>query len=104
MVYVGVDHSTTGVKVGLVEGGDHREAFTLDRAELGDGSVSLLDELSARVGLDEIELATVTYSWGNAISAITPIEDTPNRGTKDAIGATYELGGGTVAYDELADS
>lgn len=104
MAYVGVDHSTTGVKVGIVAGGDPREAFTLDRAELGDGSVSLLDELSSRVALDDVDLAAVTYSWGDAVSAVTPVEDAPNRGVEDHIGAGYELGGGTVAYDELADS
>ncbi|PSP80496.1 hypothetical protein BRC81_02060 [Halobacteriales archaeon QS_1_68_20] len=104
MVYVGVDHSTTGVKVGILDGDEEQTAFTLDRARLGDGSVTLLDALSERVTTDAIDRAAITYSWGNGIASIQDIERTDNRGIKDHIGAGYELGGGTAAYDELEAS
>lgn len=103
-MYVGVDHSTTGVKVGLLDEDGGREAFTLDRAALGAGEVTLLDALAERVRLSDIEQAAINYNWGNAISAIRPTAEAPNRGVKDQIGSGYETGGGTLAYDQLADS
>lgn len=103
-MFVGVDHSTTGVKVGILDGDEKRTAFTLDRAALGEGEADLLGAIADHVPPEEIQQAAINYSWGNAISAVTPIESVDNRGIKDQVGAGYELGGGTVAFDALADS
>ncbi|MEA5388782.1 hypothetical protein VB779_18325 [Haloarculaceae archaeon H-GB11] len=101
-MYVGIDHSTTGIKVTCL-GDDHPEhAFRIDRREVDDGSV--LAALAEHVDPDDVTLATMTYSWANGISEIVDIERPSNRGVKDYTGLGYETGAGARTYDQLRSS
>ncbi|MFD1587132.1 hypothetical protein ACFR9U_09060 [Halorientalis brevis] len=80
-----------------------RSAFQIDRREL-EACESVLEIIDERIGVSNVTLATVTYSYGNGISEITDIESVSNRGVKDLLGLGYETGAGAVVFDQLQDS
>lgn len=101
MVFVGMDHGTTGVFFSVLEKDIH---FKIGREDLSAGKVSALEELSKRVDLGSIKLMAITYAMGDALTAITPIEKVINRGIKSIGGAGKVTGGGTAVYDEIKNS
>lgn len=102
-MYVGIDHSTTGIKVACREDGRVRSVFRIDRREIEECQ-SVLEIIDDRIGRSNITLATVTYSYGNGIAEITDIEAVSDRGVKDLLGLGYETGAGAVVFDQLQAS
>lgn len=102
MVFVGMDHGTTGVSFSIF--GKKPVHFKIGREELSKGKVSALDELAKRVDLESIDLMAITYAMGDGINAITPIEMVRHRGILSIEGAGKVTGGGTVVYDEIERS
>jgi hypothetical protein len=103
-MYVGIDHSTTGIKVACTgEDGELRTAFLIDRRDLEtvEETLAILDD---RVGLSRITLATITYAFGNAIDEIEAIERVPNRGVTDLVGLDYGTGAGAAVFDRLREA
>lgn len=102
MVFVGMDHGTTGVSFTVLE--EEPIHFKIGREELSAGKVSALEELSKRVDLGSIDLMAITYAMGDGIAEITPIEKVKNRGIISIGGAGKVTGGGTSVYDEIKES
>ncbi|WP_436923635.1 hypothetical protein [Halosimplex amylolyticum] len=103
-MYVGIDHSTTGIKVAAIgDDGELTTAFRIDRRNV-ETAGAFLEVLDDRIGLSRVSLATVTYAFGNAIDEIEGIEDVPNRGTTDLVGLDYGTGAGATVFDRLYDS
>lgn len=102
MVFVGMDHGTTGVSFTVL--GEEPIHFKIGREELSAGKISALEELSKRVGLGSIDLMAITYAMGDGITEITPIEKVKNRGIISIGGAGKVTGGGTSVYDEIMES
>ncbi|MFB6178195.1 MAG: hypothetical protein ABEI77_00545 [Halorientalis sp.] len=102
-MYVGIDHSTTGIKVACRDDHQVRRVFQIDRREL-DACAGILAVLDDRIGLGNIDLAAITYAFGNGISAITDIEAVSTRGVKDLLGLGYETGAGAAVFDQIQES
>ncbi|WP_415382916.1 hypothetical protein [Halosimplex sp. TS25] len=103
-MYVGIDHSTTGIKIAAVDdGGELTTAFRIDRRNV-ESAEAVLHELNDRVGLTRISLATVTYAFGDAIDEIEGIDHVPNRGVTDLVGLDYGTGAGATVFDRVRDS
>ncbi|WP_123537294.1 hypothetical protein [Halosimplex salinum] len=103
-MYVGIDHSTTGIKVaGVGDDGELTTAFRIDRRNV-DTAESVLEKLDERIGLSEVSLATITYAFGDAIATVEGIEQVPNRGVTDLVGLDYGTGAGATVFDRLRDS
>lgn len=102
MVFVGMDHGTTGVSFTILD--DETTHFKILREDLSAGKVSALKELSKRVDFDSIDLMAITYAMGDALTAVTPIEKVENRGILSIEGAGKVTGGGTAVYDEIENS
>lgn len=102
MVFVGMDHGTTGVSFTILR--DEPVHFKIGREETSAGTVSAVEELSKRVDLDDIQLMAITYAMGDGISSIMPLEKVKNRGILSIEGAGKVTGGGTAVYKEIKDS
>lgn len=102
MVFVGMDHGTTGVSFTILN--DNPLHFKIGREELSAGKVSAVNELSKRIDLDSIELMAITYAMGDGITSISPLNKVKNRGILSVGGAGKVTGGGTAVYDEIKDS
>jgi putative methanogenesis marker protein 12 len=102
MVFVGMDHGTTGVSFTILDG--NISHFKIGRDETSAGTVSAVDELRKRVNLDEIELMAITYAMGDGIQAIMPLDRVKDRGILSMEGAGKVTGGGTAVYDDIQSS
>lgn len=102
-MYVGIVHSTTGIKVACHEGQHPVTTFQIDRKDL-EAASNILELLAERIELADVSLATVTYAYGNGISTIQNIENVSNRGVNDLLGLGYETGAGALVFDQLRDS
>ena len=102
MVFVGMDHGTTGVSFTVL--GLEPEHLKIGRDELSAGEVSAMEELSRIVDLDSIQLMAITYAMGDGISKITPLKQVKNRGILSIEGAGKVTGGGTAVYEEIEKS
>jgi len=102
MVFVGMDHGTTGVSFTVLR--DPPEHLKIGRDEVSSGEVSAMKELSRIVDLDSIQLMAITYAMGDGISKITPLEKVKNRGILSIEGAGKVTGGGTAVYEEIEKS
>jgi len=102
MVFVGMDHGTTGVSFSILETDPIH--FKIGRDKLSRGEVSAIKELSKRVKLDSIQLMAITYAMGDGLNKITPLEKVKNRGILSINGAGKVTGGGTAVYGELEKS
>jgi putative methanogenesis marker protein 12 len=102
MVFVGMDHGTTGISFSILE--DEPIHFKIGRDELSRGEVSAINELSNRVELDSIQLMAITYSMGDGLNKITPLENVKDKGILSINGAGKVTGGGTAVYEELENS
>lgn len=109
MVFVGMDHGTTGVSFTILsssqnEDGNSSEHFKISREELSKGKVSAIQELSKRVDLNSIDLMVITYAMGDALNAIKPLSKVKDRGILSINGAGKVTGGGTAVYEEIEKS
>ncbi|MDI6643922.1 MAG: methanogenesis marker 12 protein [Methanobacteriaceae archaeon] len=102
MVFVGMDHGTTGVSFTILN--DDLIHFKIGREDLSAGKVSALEELRKRVDEKSIKLMAITYAMGDGISAIKPVGKVKNRGIVSIGGAGKVTGGGTAVYDEIVGS
>ena len=102
MVFVGMDHGTTGISFTILS--EEMIHFKIGREKLSNKKVSAMEELSNRVDIGDIKLMAITYAMGDGISAITPLEMVKNRGVISLGGAGKVTGGGTAVYDEINDS
>jgi len=101
MITVGIDHGTSGITTCIKYNGK-KTIFKLKRTELKEKSY--LEELKKYIPLENIDLIALTYSMGDGINKILPIEKVKNRGILSAEGAGEKIGGGTKVYDEIKDS
>lgn len=102
MVFVGMDHGTTGVSFSILD--DEVTHFKISREDCSSGKVSAIEELSKRVDLNSIDLMAITYAMGDALNAVTSIEKVIGRGILSMEGAGKVTGGGTAVYDEIENS
>ncbi|WP_458453267.1 methanogenesis marker 12 protein [Methanobrevibacter sp.] len=102
MVFIGMDHGTTGISFCILsDEGDVIEVFKIGREESKKGLVSVTDELTKRVDLNTVKLMAITYAMGDGISQIMPTEKVTDRGILSINGAGKVTGGGTSVFDEL---
>lgn len=99
MVFVGMDHGTTGVSFTILQ--EEPVHFKIAREKISAGKVSALEELSKRVDTGSIKLMAITYAMGDGISSIIPLEKVENRGIISIGGAGKVTGGGTAVYKEI---
>ena len=106
MVFIGMDHGTTGITFALLDDDDSNvlDVFELSREDTKAGRVSAIEEISKRCSLDDIKLMIVTYSMGDGINKITPMDKVENRGILSMEGAGKVTGGGTSVYSEIEES
>jgi putative methanogenesis marker protein 12 len=100
-LFIGIDHGTTGIRFAGTEG----QWFELTRKQARDMShkgivASMLKNFD--VTKKDVGLIAVTYSMGDGISRITPIDQVENRGVISQKGAGVHVGGGTNVYDAIA--
>lgn len=106
-MYVGVDHSTTAVNVIIIDDKRTLASFRIPRlthSEKEEKSPNILPELRARINIDEIDLAAISYCYGDGIYKVSPISQVQNRGVIDCNGMGYTSGIGTKAFDQMQGS
>ena len=105
MVFIGMDHGTTGISFCLMaSNGEIIDIFKIDREDSKSGKVSAIEELSKRVDLDSVKLMAITYAMGDGFNKILPIEKVEDRGILSIKGAGKVTGGGTSVFSELENS
>jgi len=95
-MFIGIDHGTTSLRFST---GD--TWFKISREEARDFRWQDLGRLCP---LNEIEGIALTYSMGDRITMITPIQDVENRGVVSREGAGKHVGGGTRVFDQVRQS
>lgn len=102
MVFIGMDHGTTGISFCIMsDGGDVIDVFKIGREESKDGLVSASEELKKRVDFSDVKLMAITYAMGDGINQILPTDKVKNRGILSINGAGKVTGGGTSVFSEL---
>ena len=102
MVFIGMDHGTTGISFCIMsDNGSVLDVFKIGREESKNGSVSATVEIKKRVNLSDVKLMAITYAMGDAFNQILPLEKVPNRGILSINGAGKVTGGGTAVFSEL---
>ena len=106
MVFVGMDHGTTGISFTILSSKDNTiiDTFKISREDTKNGKVKALDEISKRTPLDNIKLMAITYAMGDGFNKIQKIEKVKNRGIQSIEGAGKVTGGGTSVYSEIENS
>lgn len=105
MVFVGMDHGTTGISFAILDSnGKVLDVFKISREDSKAGKVKALDELSKRINLDAIELMAITYAMGDGFDKILPIDKVKDRGIISINGAGKVTGGGTSVFSEIENS
>lgn len=105
MVFIGMDHGTTGISFAILnDEGEVLEVFKISREDSKAGKVSAIEEISKRVDLKNIELMVVTYAMGDGFDKILPMDKVENRGILSIGGAGKVTGGGTSVYSEIEKS
>lgn len=102
-MFVGIDHGTTSMRFATSEG----HIFKMSRQDAANMTESeLLHNILEGLGANKnnIQKIAITYSMGDAISKITPIERVPNRGIISREGAGLQVGGGTQVFDAIKGS
>ena len=104
MVFIGMDHGTSGISFCLMsDDGDVIEVFKIGREESKQGLVSAKKEILKRVDTDSVKLMAITYAMGDGISQILPTDKVKDRGILSINGAGKVTGGGTSVFDELEE-
>ena len=102
MVFIGMDHGTTGISFCIMsQNGEIIDIFKIDREDSKSGKVSAIEELSKRVDLNDVKLMAITYAMGDGISQILPTSQVKDRGILSINGAGKVTGGGTSVFSEL---
>jgi putative methanogenesis marker protein 12 len=104
MVFIGMDHGTTGISFCIMsDDGEIIDVFKIGREESKNGLVSASEELKKRVDIDSVDLMAITYAMGDGISEIMPTQNVKDRGILSINGAGKVTGGGTTVFDELEE-
>ena len=102
MITVGIEHGTTKIAFAILEDNRLRKFFSLDRKLIAQKKVSALKELENALGkLSIIDMIGISFSMGDALSEITPVEKVKNRGIFSTRGTGKFIGGGTQVFDEV---
>ena len=102
MVFIGMDHGTTGISFCLMsDEGSVIEVFKIGREESKKGLVSATEELAKRVNFEDVKLMAITYAMGDGINKILPTDNVEDRGILSINGAGKVTGGGTSVFSEL---
>lgn len=106
MVFVGMDHGTTGISFSIMSSKENKpnKTFKVSREDSKSGKVSAIEELSKYVDLSEIKLMAISYAMGDGINSIKPLDKVKNRGILSIEGAGKVTGGGTSVYSEIENS
>lgn len=102
-MFVGIDHGTTSMRFASSEG----KIFKISRDKAAAMTYSeLLNTIlqGFDTNRENIQLIALTYSMGDAINKITPINQVPDRGIKSRDGAGIHVGGGTKVFDAITAS
>lgn len=103
-MFVGIDHSTTGVKTCVLDEDGSSDIFVIERSPGEDCDWSYLEKLNEYAPLDDIEMIAYGYCWGDGFSKIKNIKNTNNRGLIDKMGLGNDFGTGTLVFDQLEES
>jgi putative methanogenesis marker protein 12 len=95
-MYIGIDHGTSSIRFSTGE-----EEFKITRWE---GRKFSWRELQRLCPIKDIEGIALTYSMGDGISRITPLEKVEDRGILSREGAGKHIGGGTRVFDQILES
>jgi putative methanogenesis marker protein 12 len=102
-MFVGIDHGTTSIRFASSDGRVYKisrhEAAAMTETNL---LVTILQGLGARKA--DIQMIALTYSMGDGINRITPIQSVLNKGIKSREGAGLHVGGGTLVFDTIKNS
>ncbi|WP_458402861.1 methanogenesis marker 12 protein [Methanobrevibacter sp.] len=102
MVFIGMDHGTTGISFCIMsDDGNVLDVFKIGREESKKGLVSATEELEKRVDFNSVKMMAITYAMGDGISEILPLDEVENRGILSIAGAGKVTGGGTSVFSEL---
>lgn len=104
MTCIGLDHSTTALKVATLDDDGTTDTFAIERIPDDPMEWSFLEMLAEKIDLDEIDMIATGYSYGDDLDAIVPIDEAENRGVIDHMGAGHGFGTGTRVFDELEGS
>lgn len=104
MVFVGMDHGTTGISFAILEDSGEVDVFKISREDCKNAKVSAIESISQRVNLNDIELMVVTYAMGDGFNTIKSMDDVNNRGILSLNGAGKVTGGGTSVYSEIENT
>jgi len=104
-MYLGIDHSTTGVKLAIRNSERTIQTARASREKLGGwDEYQILRFIRDTVDENQIKRAAISYSYGDAISSIQEIDSVSERGVIDTVGMGYSTGGGSKVFDALASS
>jgi putative methanogenesis marker protein 12 len=95
-MYIGIDHGTSAIRFSSGE-----NYFRITREEARDFQ---WQDLGSLCPLEEIRGIALTYSMGDGISRITPIDRVEGRGIRSREGAGKHIGGGTRVFDQILES
>ena len=102
--YMGMDHGTTAVSFEIInENKEEITYLTFPRNELSENQISFKETLNKTINIKQIELLAMTYSMGDGINKITPLDQVSDRGILDITGAGKVTGGGTTIYNEVKE-
>jgi len=99
---VGIDHGTHAVRFAII--GDKVKTFSFARSKRKLSKEEVLTRLFKHVDKKEIALVALTYSMGDAINEILPLEIVEGRGLVSNKGAGEYVGTGTQIYDIIKNS
>jgi putative methanogenesis marker protein 12 len=101
-MFIGVDHGTTAIRFAT-----KHTYFEIPRQQAANlHEEALFAQIKEKLNIDrsDIKMFAVTYSMGDGITNITPIEKTRNRGLITQTGAGLHIGGGTRVFDLIRSS
>ncbi|MGB3907753.1 MAG: methanogenesis marker 12 protein [Methanomethylovorans sp.] len=108
MIYIGVDHGTTAMRFSALSKGPcepvNLEILRTDAASMSEEQVISTLEKRFGTGREDIGLIAVTYSMGDAITAIEDIRTVQHRGVQSIEGAGQRTGGGSKVFDAILNS
>ncbi len=95
-MFIGIDHGTSSIRFSSGSG-----EFKIPRHEACEFRWQELERLCP---VRDIEGIALTYSMGDGISRITPVQDVRDRGIVSREGAGKHIGGGTRVFDQVRES
>jgi len=102
--YIGMDHGTTAISFEIINENKEEIAYlTFPRNELSQNKISFKDTINETINIKQIELLAMTYSMGDSINKITPLNQVPTRGILDINGAGKVTGGGKTVYTQIEE-